>query len=52
MSEGRLHKGRNWICSDETEFQRARSAKELVSHLWHVSVQAVRVNRLHGRQTR
>jgi hypothetical protein len=26
MSEGRLHKGRNWICSDETEFLRARSS--------------------------
>ena len=26
VSEGRLHKGRNWICSDEAELQRARSA--------------------------
>jgi hypothetical protein len=26
VSEGRLHKGRNWICSDEAELHRARSA--------------------------
>ena len=26
VSEGRLRKGRNWICSDEAESHRARSA--------------------------